>query len=159
MRREELLELHYITPIANVDSILSLGLVSNRRVRRRKLKNVSVAKIEVQDIRARKVVLGGRPLHDYVNLYIYARNSTLYLMRLKNPDEPLCVLRVSPDVLDLPDVVITDQNAASEWARFHPAPDGLAYIKKDVVFARSWKHPDDQKREWQHKSAMCAVTR
>lgn len=77
-------------------------------------------------------------------------------MRLKTPDKPLCVLRVSPDVLDLPDVVITDQNAASEWARFHPAPGGLAYIKKDVIFARSWKHPDDQKWEWQHKSAMCA---
>ncbi len=46
MRREELAELHYITPIANVASILVHGLLSNRRVAREP--HVSVANPQVQ---------------------------------------------------------------------------------------------------------------
>ncbi len=154
MRREELVELHYITPIANVPSILARGLLSHRRIRKLKVKHVSVAMEEVQDRREGKIVPGGLPLHDYVNMYINGRNATLYRMQLKNPQETLCILRVDPDVLGLPDVVMTDRNAAS-WSRYSAGADGLEHIDKDVVFARYWNHSDEKEKAW-HKAAMCA---
>ena len=71
MRREELEELHYITPIANVPSILTHGILSHRRAKRISLQ--SIAKAEVQEKRATVKVPGGRRLHEYANLYICAR--------------------------------------------------------------------------------------
>jgi hypothetical protein len=50
----------------------------------------------------------------------------------------LCVLRVSPDVLELPNVVVTDGNAASTlrgYARFAAAPDGLGIVNRDTASA------------------------
>lgn len=109
---------------------------------------------EIQARRAQVIVPGGRRLHEYANLYICARNPMLF--KLKGRHTVLCVLRVAPAVLDLPGVVIADQNAASDYVRFLPAPGGLARIDREQVFARSWKHPDDQVAEWRHKAAKCA---
>jgi hypothetical protein len=78
------------------------------------------------------------------------------LFKLKAQHADLCVLRIAPTVLDLPNVVIADRNASSDHVRFAPAPTGLSLIDDDEVFARSWKHPDDQIAEWRHRSIKCA---
>lgn len=120
--------------------MLKLGILSNKEVKRRRIKAVSVAAEKIQERRAPKVVPGGRPLHEYVNLYICARNPMMYRRRLKHLE--ICVLRVSPDILDLPRVVIADGNAASGYTAFWPSPTGLAKIDKDTVFAEYWTDPD-----------------
>ncbi len=71
MERHELQDLHYITPIGNVPSILQQGILSHAGASR--LQHQSVAMQEMQDRRARVRVPGGRPLHEYANLYICAR--------------------------------------------------------------------------------------
>ena len=152
MDRKDLSELHYITPIANVASIMRRGILSNRRVA--KLQHQSVAKQEVQDVRAKVHIPGGRALHEYANLYICARNPMLYLRQHQH--QSLCVLRVETSILDVAQVVITDQNAASRYCRFAAAPAGLAIIDQDWVFAEYWTHPGDQLAEWRHKSVKCA---
>jgi len=68
----------------------------------------------------------------------------------------LAVFRVSPQVLDLPGVVISDGNASSKYTRFAPAPGGLSIVDRDMVFAEYWTHPDDIIAEWRHKSIKCA---
>ncbi len=78
------------------------------------------------------------------------------LFKRLNLHETICVLGISSDVLDLPNVVITNQNAASKYVRFASAPDGLSIVDGAKTFAVSWKHPDDQIAEWRHTSAMCA---
>ena len=98
-------------------------------------------------------VPGGRPLHEYVNLYICARNPMMF--KLKGEHGALCILRVSTDVLDLPDVVVTDRNAASEYVRFGPAPAALSLVDRELVFARYWVH-GDLIEEWRRKSIKCA---
>jgi hypothetical protein len=152
MNRDDLTELHYITPIANLPSILERGILSNRRVAT--LHHQSVAKQEVQDLRARVRVPGGRALHEYANLYICARNPMLF--KRQGMHKRICVLRVNTSVLDLPNVVITDQNAASEYRRFSPAPTGLSIVDASRVFAEYWTHPQDPIDEWRHKSEKCA---
>lgn len=75
----------------------------------------------------------------------------LFLRRHRHQE--LCVLRVSPAVLDLPGVVVTDQNAASDHVRWGRT---LAIVDRDMVFAEYWTHPDDPIAEWRHKSIKCA---
>src|SRR5262245_61322564 len=111
MHRGDLAEVHYIAPITNLASIRARGILSHRRVAA--IKHDSIAMPQVQDIRAKVIVPGGRPLHEYVNLYINARNPMLYKRIPEHPN--IVVLRISPSVIDLPGVVVSDQNAASGW--------------------------------------------
>jgi len=151
MNRSDLQELHYVTTIRNVPSIMSRGILSHKRSK--KINHNSVAMEEIQNRRKNKIVPGGRPLHDYVNLYFHARNPMLYVLQSRHVD--LCILRVSTEVLDLPGVVITDSNASSDYARFSPAPRGLCIVDKEMTFAEYWTHPDPFEA-MRRKSAKCA---
>lgn len=151
MKRSELVELHYITTISNMPSIIKNGILSHRSAER--LSHTSVAMTEIQDIRAKKIVPGGRPLHWYANLYFCARNPMLY--KRKDLHAGLCVLRIKTDVLDLPGVVIADGNAASEYTGFWSSPAGLDKVNKDMVFAEYWTD-EDQITAWQKKRVKCA---
>jgi len=152
VKREDLDELHYITAISNMPSIWRNGILSHKRAS--KYQHVSIASGEIQERRARKIIPGGRALHEYVNLYFCARNPMLYLRRSQHTG--LCVLRIGLSVLDLPGVVITDRNAASDWVRFFPSPEGLTSVSGELVFAEYWTHPEDLFTEWEHKSIKCA---
>jgi len=151
MDRNDLTELHYITKIRNVPSIMTKGILSYKQSK--KIDHNSVAMEEIQERREKKIVPGGRPLHEYVNLYFHARNPMLYVRQSQHID--LCILRVSPQVLDLPEVVITDSNASSAYARFAPAPRGLSIVDKEMTFAEYWTHPDPFEA-MRCKSAKCA---
>lgn len=151
MRRDELEELHYITPISNVPSIADLGILSHERASR--VSHDSVAMQEIQDLRAKVVVPGGRRLHEYANLYVCGRNPMSYKRRSRHAE--LCVVRVSPAVLDLPGVVVTDGNASSLYVRFANAPDGLRIVDRELTFAGSWTDPDPI-QYFRRKFAKCA---
>lgn len=151
MQRSELAELHYITPTANLLSILCRGILSYNRAKC--VNHQSVAMNEIQDRRAKVTVPNGRKLHEYVNLYICARNPMMYKRQAQFKE--LCVLRVSPDVLDLPGVVITDGNASSDYTRFSAAPKGLAIVDRDLTFADDWRDPD-KIQYFRKKAAKCA---
>jgi len=151
VKRGDLKELHYISPLENVRSILIRGIYCYERAQR--LEHRSFAMTEVQEIRHAKRVPGGLRLHAYVNLYICAQNATLY--KIHDRHEDLCVLRVSTAVLDRPGVVISDRNAATN-ARFTDSPGGLDLIDPRIVFARTWKHPGDPDVESRHRKARSA---
>ncbi len=138
-------------PMENVPSVLAHGILSHERVS--KLVHATVAMQAIQDKRDKKLVPGGLKLHQYANLYFHARNPMMSKRRDEAPK--LCVLRVASRVLGIQGAVITDQNAASDYVRFH-APDQIGLLNLDTIFARSWKHPEDQIREWKHSSAKCA---
>lgn len=151
MQRGELTELHYITPIDNLPSILRLGILSHNQAKR--VTHQSVAMDEIQDRRARVIVPGGRKLHEYVNLYICARNPMMYKRQAQYKE--LCVLRVNPNLIDLPGVVITDGNASGDYVRFSAAPKGLAIVDRDWTFADDWRDPDPI-QYFRKKAAKCA---
>jgi len=149
----DLKELHYITPTANLPSILKLGILSNREVARRRVNSVSVALSGVQERRESKVIPGAKPLHEYVNLYICARNPMMYLRRSQH--EALCVLQISSAVLTLPGVVIADGNAASGPTAFWQSPSGLSKVDKDTVFAEWWTDPNEFVL-WENRRVKCS---
>ena len=114
---------------------------------------MSVASEDVQDRRSEKVLPSGKKLHDYVNLYICARNPMLF--RLQDVRDSLTVLRIDLAVLDLPDAMVSDRNASADFVRFFPSPSGLAHVDRDLVFAEYWTHQDVYEY-WTHKSVKCA---
>lgn len=147
MERDEVKELHFITSIANLESILRRGILSHDGVS--KIDHKSVASEDVQDRRRGKSVPRGGRLHSYANVYFHARNPMMYFLTHNGHDD-LAVIRVSDAVLDLPDTVLTDGNAASAGTRFYPSPDGLASLNPKLIFAKSWTDenywPDQEKK-------------
>jgi hypothetical protein len=80
---------------------------------------------------------------------------TFTVARGGNVDE-LCLLRVSPEVIDLEGVVIADCNASSDYVRFADASRGLLLVDVQEVFSQYWTHPGDPIAAMRHKSRMCA---
>ncbi|MBI2424370.1 MAG: DUF4433 domain-containing protein [Candidatus Hydrogenedentes bacterium] len=62
-----LLELHYITPMENVASILQRGILSH--VRSAKVEHVDIAMEEIQAKRSDRQIPGGRRLHGWLLLW------------------------------------------------------------------------------------------
>lgn len=117
----------------------------------------SVADEEIQARRAAIRVPGGRPLHEYANVYVTARNPMMY--RRKEQHEALAVVSIDTRVLDLAGVVVTDRNATVDMVRFEPAPEGLAIVDESLTFAEFWTHEDyfEQIRRRQAKQAEVLV--
>lgn len=136
--RSRVTQLHYITPIANLASIVARGILSHHRAAH--VGHESIADESVQDKRVGKHVPGGLLLHDYVNLFFDARNSMMY--RRLDHKMSIAVLRVHPAVLDIQATVVTDGNAASPSTIFAPSPGGLAALNEDRIYAHSWDHSD-----------------
>lgn len=151
MTYDDLKELHYILPIDNLTSVLENGLLSHRRAQ--KLGAITIADAEVQERRRIKRVPGARPLHDYVNLYIHARNPMMF--RLQARHDELCVLSVRKEVIRAPGVVVSDRNASSDYARFADGDAGLSIVSRDLVYAQYWTSSDEIE-QMRRKSAKCA---
>ncbi len=149
---DRITEFHNIMPISNMTSVMQHGLLSHARASQLNHADISLA--EIQDRRDTKSIPQGRKLHEYANVYFHARNP----MMSKRRDEAqnLCVLRVSNEILNIPNVVVTDQNAASDYARFL-APDQMNRftLDLDLIYASDWRH-NDKISYWRHKSRKCA---
>lgn len=148
---DDLKELHYITPIDNMKSIAVNGIVSHQKAE--KIPHQSVAMGEIQERRKKVVVPGGRPLHQYVNLYFHARNPMMF--KRKDFHAELCIVIVNKGILNLPRVVITDGNASSDYVRFYAAPEGLKFLDHDLIFAKYWHH-DNPIEKFRHASIRCS---
>jgi hypothetical protein len=144
LRRSEVKEFHYIARYENVRSILELGILSNERAA--VLKPVSFAMETAQERRSRKIVSPGRSVHTYANVYFDAHNPTLSARRKQNAC--LAILRVAPDVLEIPGTFIATQNAASDGVRFYCAAEGLAYVDAERVYAPWWTTDPATRDEW-----------
>ncbi|MFG2598464.1 DUF4433 domain-containing protein [Streptomyces sp. NPDC048462] len=123
----------------NLESIARFGLLSHHAAE--KIPHHSVASASVQDNRVNKCIPGGGLLHSYVNTYFHARNSMMFKLMADGVRE-LVVIRIASSVLELPDVVVSDGNAATGTTRFFPSPGGLAHLNADRVYAESWNSAD-----------------
>jgi ssDNA thymidine ADP-ribosyltransferase, DarT len=156
MVRAELKELHYIAAIANLTSIHERGILS--RDRARAVARVDVSSPIIQDRRRGKQVPDvrrrtPRRLHEYANLYICGRNPMLYVKR--DIHVGLAVLRIDTRALDIPGVVVSDGNAASDYSRFHEVDAGLAAIDQAITFGGDPRHPN-RYEFYDRKRRMCA---
>jgi hypothetical protein len=156
VERHNLVELGYITAIANLESIRDRGILSFRLAE--SIDHVDLAMAEIQDRRDGKRVpdvrrATPRELHEYAPLYICPRNPMMYVRSSRH--EEICVVRVDSAVLDSDGVVVADGNAASDYTRFDAAPEGLAHVDEDMTFAEFWTDPNVY-AYWEKKRRKCA---
>ncbi len=152
MKSDDLRELHFIAPIANVPSILEHGILCHRLAA--KFQHYSIANGDVQERRANKMIPGAKlSLHDFANLYFDAHNPMLSRRRSEN--DVICVLRIQSVVMNFPGVIVSDCNAARGWARFAPAEEGLRRIDAEKVYAKFWLHENPVEQD-EHKGIKCA---
>ena len=151
MNRNDIKELHFITYIENVPSILKIGILSHKRSQNIGFYDISES--GVQERRAKKKIPGtNKNLHDYANLYFDAHNPMLSARRSKN--DIICVLRTADSILDIEGVIITDQNAAREcW--FKTVAEGLPLLNKEEIYATYWIDNDFFKQN-RLKGIKCA---
>jgi len=151
MNRCDVAELHFITYIENVPSILKRGILSHNESRNINFHDISES--GVQERRAKKKIPGtNKSLHDYANLYFDAHNPMLSARRSKNDE--ICVLRIKNIVLNIDGVIITDKNAAREcW--FKTVDEGLPLLNKDEIYATFWTDNNPIK-EYKHAGIKCA---
>jgi len=128
-------ELHYITYLDNLPSIMRIGILSHQLAS--ELNPRSFANQDVQNRRALRKV-AGKPLHSFVNLYLNARNPALYAVIMKNGCRELCVLRVSLAVFDRPGVYVADGNASDKETSFFKGRQGLEKVNWEILLAERW---------------------
>ena len=153
MNRTDVKELHFITYIVNVPSILRSGIISRNKAIRENVQFKDISEPGVQDRRKKKIPGTSKELHDYVNLYFDAHNPMLSARRSENDE--ICVLRVDTGILGLNGVIVTDKNAAREcW--FKPVDDGLPLLDRNEIYMVNWKDPDDWINEYRQAGIKCA---
>jgi hypothetical protein len=152
MNINDIKQLYYITDIVNLPSILRRGILSHNQAA--KIKHKSIAEEGVQARRENKKIPGTHShLHDYANLYFDAHNPMLSARRHLN--NSICILIISKDVLELDEIIITDQNA-SRACRFMTLDDGLPLLDKEEVFAQFWINRYDPMEEYRLKGIKCS---
>lgn len=143
--------LYNITHIDNIPSIIQNGILCFDDIKH--MSHHSIAMNDVQLRRDSVVIPGGDRLHAYANLYFTFHNPMLY--KRKDMAENLCILAVASEVLDLPDCIVSDRNAAASLAKFYAAKEGIHNLDFDKIFAQYWTH-DDPYEQSNHKAIKCA---
>lgn len=145
-----------INHVANIQSIMQLGLLCHAEAA--KVHHRSVAIEDVQLRRKNRKIINGMSLHQYVCLYFAPRNPMMFYLKChpeKAAPEELCVLMISPDVLDLEGVIVTDGNAADDMTRFFSPEEGMASLNYDGIYAKYWNDPNLFVKE-EKKRIKCA---
>lgn len=145
----EITEFHNIMPIDNISLVMRLGILSHNRAVN--VEHESVASPLIQERRNKKIP-NGSFLHDYVNLYFHARNPMMYSLRRKSD---LCVLKISVDVLNIDRTIISDRNAASDFARYYPVSE-IDQLDFSLIYARDWTCRNNPMEYFRRKTAKCA---
>ncbi len=157
------LPIYHITPIDNLQSILSAGgLLAYNVMLERKTNYTNIAYENIQYRRARTYVpCGSRGvLHDYVPFYFAPRSPMLYTIHRGNV--PNCtqgqaaVIHLVCDVFEIDirglDWVFTDGHAVMEFTTFFDDLYDLGAIDWDVMESRYWfdtNEDNDPKRRRQ----------
>lgn len=123
----DVLELHYITSIEHVASILKKGIWSHDKCH--KLRKVDVSDNAVQERRAQievpRAVQNKTALkvHGHAVLYFNAHNGMMHniIFKQQKSRDSLCVLRVSAAILQHRHAMVSDQNASTNAVSFQVA--------------------------------------
>lgn len=135
--------LHFMTPAANLESILAHGLLSRNAMLARGIAFVDMSDHEVQALRRRPEPVFDRSIHDYVPLYLNHMNAMLF--RRRELRDSLVVLQIRSAIAAQPGVVFCDGNAAAADTGFAPDPDILG-ASLEALEAEYWIEVEDGRR-------------
>lgn len=130
--------LYYITHIDNVPSILQHGILSHEMIESEGIPFTHIYNAEIVSKRQKITTPDGRGLWSFANLYFQPRNPMLYRVVFFSPPtkvDDIAVLGLQMNVLNGPDIYITNGNAASSLSDIMSAREGkraFSQIVKDI---------------------------
>ncbi len=148
-RKAEIKSLFYITHVENVPAILKNGIPSHALVESRHVPFTPIYDAGIVSNRKAKATPERASLWEYANLYFQPRNPMMYRVVHEKTTKNLAVIGVKPSVLERPDVMIADGNAANTPTQFFKAGRGLKVIEAQwpVIQAEYWNDQDGSKRK------------
>lgn len=132
-------ELHYITHIDNVESIIEFGILSRLQAKLRRIDFKCTSERTWLEDSARLKTSDGLPLSHYVNLFLNARNLTLRRRVDRYGRSALCVLRVDLRCLTdgapglRPDAFVCCDHPSSRDAEVVSLAEGLRRIGRNEM--------------------------
>lgn len=146
--------LYYITAIDNLPSILQQGILSHNQIKLKQLQPKTIYDETVVQRRLNRqipseYISGTRlTLGDYVNLYFQPRNPMLYRLIVgeKRLSE-LVVLKLRKQILELPNVLVTDGNAAHANSQILLLQKAVLQTIQKQIDVDYWKEIDGSKRK------------
>ncbi len=143
----ELDGLYYITHLANLDSILELGIWSHQRIEDKAIHTTKIYNEEIVNRRATKLTLEGKSLWNYSNVFFQPRNPMLYKVVNEVGHKNIAIIKVSKDILNRLDILISDGNAASDGTRITKFNEKvLGNILENILDLEYWNEIPDGKR-------------
>lgn len=145
--------LHYMSPIDNLESILSLGILSHNRAM--SVDHVDLSLTSVQSRRVQVIQGTENTIHDYVPLYFAIHTPMQYMWtrgteRINSclSQEDLVFIDVDAfPILRTNGVLYTDGNAASEGTDFYELPADLNILDWDIIMETdSWSAEHKRKK-------------
>ena len=135
---------YHFTHVDNLaDIVRHGGLLSHNLLREERVAYTDISDASVQHWRQRPEPVFGRPIHDYVPLYLNPRNPMLYRLHGLSPE--LVMLAVEID-RDCPAPrVFADGNAACRDTRFGDRLEAVGPAQ-EALCASSWSWIPDGKR-------------
>jgi len=143
IRRHNIQYLYHMTNIHNLENIMEYGLLSHEDAHYCGLALRDISNQSVQVRRSSKLIMG-IPLHRYVCFYFSPRNPMLYT--LKDHQQDIVFIGVSPQLLLYPDTVFSDGNAASNDTVFYMNTSSLDYLPWNIINSVYWNDHADGKR-------------
>ena len=128
---KDILGVYYITPLANLPSILRRGVLSHAEVRRQGLRAETVYSAEVAARRGERTVPDGRSLWEFANFYFNPRNAMMYRVH-RVEERDVAVLFMRRTLLGAGEYVSVG-NAASPQSPIAPLREGLAQLQSERV--------------------------
>jgi hypothetical protein len=126
-------ELYYLAPLANLDSILTNGILSHGEIERRGLQHLDIS---LQSVQRRRQ---DRDLHDRVPFYFAPRTPMSSLLRNRNHELCLLVVNVHNLCRGAEEISFTDGNAASGTTRCYVEAAELEdRLPLDAIRAQFW---------------------
>jgi hypothetical protein len=140
---------YHMTHIQNLPSILAAGELCPYN----KMRGQTYLNLSNEDVQAGRAAITiaatGRPLHDYVPLYLGFKTPMVAVNQKQNED--LVFLQFRLDILTLPGVVISDGNARSNRTQFrnYTQMSDLDFLDIGAIRGLKYAHDDELKRKKQ----------
>jgi hypothetical protein len=140
---------YHMTHIQNLASILEANELRSYN----KMRGQTYLNLSNEDVQAGRaaITIGatGRPLHEYVPLYMGFKTPMVAVNQKHNED--LIFLQFRLDILSLHGVVVTDGNARSNATKFktYTQPSDLDFLDISAIRGVKYAHDSDLKRKKQ----------
>jgi hypothetical protein len=130
---------YHMTHFDNLDSILSLGLLSHMRVYSEKKIKVDISNQAIQNERNRIETIFGRNIQDYVPLYINPQNPMMDSEKVKNFKSNILLLEIIPHILvQEQNTLFSDGNAAQLQTNFYHNQNDMENINWKLLQEGKW---------------------